>query len=197
MTVLCSLEHALHEPKGNDCPREAAVATDLAAPARTIDYADAVAVRELICEIHPFGGLLRYEGIVETCRRGYGRDLVELSTPPNIPEPEEIALAEVFDPSVEWIMNIEQLEHRAYVILVTGFFGADEAHKEAIRSVQDAGVVGLLAQANLRPPEKAKRRKAPSHRRRTGGQRLAKIGRRKLAGQKIASTGDLFAAFND
>lgn len=160
-----------------------------------IDYFDPAVVRDLVCTVHPFGELLSYEGIVETCRRGHGRELVRISTPATISEPDEVALAEVFDPSVEWVTSIENLERRAYIILATGFYGIDEAHREAILSVQDAGVVGLLAQANLRPPE-TKRRKTPNRRHRSGVPRLAGGGRRK-ATRRDASAGDLFAAFED
>ncbi|MGY4155592.1 hypothetical protein ACVINW_001434 [Bradyrhizobium sp. USDA 4461] len=163
-----------------------------------INYADPIAVRDLIRQVHPFGELLRYEGIAEACYLGHGRELVGLSTPPVIPEPDEIALAEVINPSVEWIMSIENDERRAYVILATRFYGIDESHKEAILSVQDAGVVGLLAQANLRPPEKAKRRRAVRRSRSTlkvSGLKWHSHQKRVCTGN--ASAGDLFAAFKD
>src|SRR5438034_11185533 len=83
-----------------------------------IDYSDPLTVRHLICRINPFGEILRYEGIVEVCRAGRGRELVEMSTPPNIPQQDSIPLAEMMDPPVEWVMSFANLERRAYVIVV-------------------------------------------------------------------------------
>ena len=125
-----------------------------------IDYSDPVAVRDLICRIHPFGDIFSYEGIVEACRLGRGRELVAIATPPDIPQPDSVPLAEMIDPPAEWVMSNENLKRRASVILATGFYGTDEAHRAAIESVRDAGVVGLLAQANLQPPTKPKRRRS-------------------------------------
>jgi hypothetical protein len=129
-----------------------------------IDYSDPAAVRDLICRIHPFGDIFSYEGIVEACRLGQGRELVAMATPPDIPQFDSVPLAEMNDPPVDWVMSFENLERRAFVICATGFYGTDEAHKAAIESVRDAGVVGLIAQANLQPPEKPKRRKSDTRR---------------------------------
>lgn len=184
-------------PQDRQLSNEHGSSTGVVALKSEIDYTDPAAVRDLICRTHPFGELLRYEGIVEACRRGRGRELVELSTPPNLPDQEQVALAEVVDPSVDWIMGFESLERRAYVILVTGFFGIDELHREAILSVRNAGVVGLLAQANLLPPEKPKRRKK-ARRQQQARVPHAFAGRRQKAMRaEAASTGDLFAAFKD
>ncbi|WP_038384408.1 hypothetical protein [Bradyrhizobium elkanii] len=162
---------------------------------REIDFFDPAVVQDLICQASPFGDLLRYEGIEEACRRGLGRKLVEICTPTNIPEQDEVALAEMIDPPVEWVMSIGNLEHRAYVILATGFYGTDECHRQAILSVEDAGVVGLLAQANLRPPEKIKRRRPAS--RRYSGRSAAPRGdaRQRQSGRGNVGIGDLFEAF--
>ena len=123
-----------------------------------IDYSDPETVREHLCRINPFGDILRYEGIVEACRAGRGRELVELLTPAEIPEFESVPLAEMIDPPVEWIMSIEDPVRRAIVILNTGFYGTDGASRAAIESVQDAGVPGWLAQMNLQPPLKSSRK---------------------------------------
>lgn len=189
---------ALPKSQGHEYSSEgAASAAPSAAPTNAIDYADPVAVRDLIYQIHPFGELLRFEGIAEVCSHGYGRELIELSTPPDLPDPQEVPIAEVVDPTVDWIMSFENPDRRAYVILVTRFYGIDERHKQAILSVKDAGVVGLLAQANLRPPEKTKYRKAASRRQRVRVPRSAASGRRSKPRAESGATGDLFAAFKD
>jgi hypothetical protein len=172
-------------PNPNDGPpvnKQEQLPNSAGADHASIDYSDPVAVRDLICRINPFGEILRYEGIVEVCRLGRGRELVEMSTPPHIPQPDLVPIAEMMDPPIEWIMSIEPPEHRAFVILKTGFYGTDEAHRAAIESVRDAGVVGLLAQANLQPPIKPKRRKSNT---------------RRYGRAERAHTPNLFKAFED
>ncbi|MCK1366384.1 hypothetical protein [Bradyrhizobium sp. 62] len=183
-------------PQDRQLSNEQGSSTRVVALKSEIDYTDPAAVRDLICRTHPFGELLRYEGIVEACRLGQGRELVELSTPPSFPEPDEVSLSEVVDPPVDWIMSFENLERRAFVILKTAFFGVDEQHKQAILSVKDAGIVGHLAQANLDPPMKPKRHRRPRRRSQQSklmGRKLSAGRSRPLSGQSCMP--DLFKTF--
>jgi hypothetical protein len=46
-----------------------------------VDYSDPVGLHAAICRVHPFGEILRFEDIIDACRRGQGLALLQLMKP--------------------------------------------------------------------------------------------------------------------
>jgi hypothetical protein len=131
--------------------------------ALSVDYSDPVALHAAIRRVHPFGEILRFEGIVEVCQRGQGHALLQLMTPGVEPHFDTISIKEVV-PTIEFIASYVDLQARAEAICRTGFFGTCPTSRALIEEVADAGPLGIIAQSYLHPPVKMKGRRSVRNR---------------------------------
>lgn len=126
-----------------------------------VDFTNPTAVQAAICRAHPFGEIVRFDGIEEACGRGQGQTLLQMMTPPIVPQFDTVAINEIV-PTTEWIASFTDLQVRAEAICSTKFFASCAVSRALIEEVADEGPLGLMAQAYLYPPVKPKRRRAAS-----------------------------------
>jgi hypothetical protein len=131
-----------------------------------VDFADPVDLHAAIRRVHPFGDIIRFDGIVEACANNRGQELLKLLTPLQAPAFEEVAITEIM-PTVDWIASITCLQTRAEMICRTQFFGTCPVSRALIAEVADAGPLGVLAQAYLQPPAKLRSRRGVGNRAQT------------------------------
>ena len=123
----------------------------------SVDYHHPISVRAAICQVNPFGNIVRFEGIVEACAQGQGSELLQLLKP-SVSEFETVPFREMV-PTLEFIESFSDLQMRAEVICRTHFFATCAVSRALIEEVADAGPLGALAQAYLHLPAKPKRRR--------------------------------------
>ncbi|MEY9135021.1 hypothetical protein ACVMII_003925 [Bradyrhizobium diazoefficiens] len=123
------------------------IPTDAYLPA-DVDFTDPVAVKTALGN-ETFGHLLPEETIEAMCKQGLGRELFA-NCAKDENHPQLVALREWVDPSPDHLWLIEDLELRAFEIIVNQVHGTDPKRRELILSVEQSGVFGALAQANLR-----------------------------------------------
>lgn len=128
-----------------------------------IDYTNPADLHAAICRVHPFGDIIRFDGIVDACTNNRGQELLQMLTPAGPPTFDEIAIKEIM-PTVEWIASISCLQTRAEMICRTQFFASCPASRALIEEVADCGPLGVLAQAYLKPPAKVRPRQGARHR---------------------------------
>ncbi|MBX9650569.1 MAG: hypothetical protein K2X57_26340 [Xanthobacteraceae bacterium] len=125
-----------------------------------IDFSDPVQVRRALDQTTITGSLFSDEAIAAVCRAGTARELF-----PNIEPVEDSyqvrSLRDWIEPDAKAIMEIADLEERAWFIILHAIHGTTEELFRAIATVEDAGIVGALAQANLREPMPRTRRPWP------------------------------------
>ena len=139
---------SVHEQRVDACP--SIIASD-AFVVGDIDFSDPIAVRRELDMTTLNGTMFSDEAVAAACRAGTARDLF-----PNV-EPSEDSyevqvLRDWVEPGVKPIMEIADLEERALFIILHAIHGSTKELREAIESVKDAGIFGILAQANLREP---------------------------------------------
>jgi hypothetical protein len=116
-----------------------------------IDFSDPVQVRRALDQTTITGSLFSDEAIAAACCAGTAR---RLFPNPELSEDsyEVQTLRAWIEPDAKSIMAIAELEERAWFIVLHAIHGTTEELRQAIVSVEDAGIIGVLAQANLREP---------------------------------------------
>ncbi|MGY3388759.1 hypothetical protein ACVWW6_001350 [Bradyrhizobium sp. USDA 3311] len=112
-----------------------------------IDFSNPVAVKAALTQT-TFGHIVPDDTIEAMCRAGIARELfANCGMDEN--HPQLVALREWVAPTPDHLWLIDDLELRAFEIIVNRVHGTDPQRRELILSVADSGVFGTLAQANL------------------------------------------------
>ena len=126
-----------------------------------IDSYDAAGVKAALYQMHPFADIFSDEGINEQCRLGQGARFLSAFAPHVENEAESARLREWIEGSISLIQEIADLEERAWAIVLGSVYATDDSRRALIESVEDAGVIGALAQANLQEPMRRHRKGWP------------------------------------
>ncbi|MCK1283922.1 hypothetical protein IVB41_08220 [Bradyrhizobium sp. 44] len=124
-----------------------------------VDFQNPASVYAAISQMHPFGDMLRPDGIADACEAGRGQELLALSIPPVVPHFDTVPFSEIV-PTIDFIQSFDDLHQRAEAICRTRFYATCAVSRALIEEVADVSPLGALAQAYLSPPKKPERRRA-------------------------------------
>jgi hypothetical protein len=153
---LASARHCDAEPPAEALP---VIPSDAFILGENDDLKDPKSVKLLLSKT-TFGEIIPDHTIEAMCAAGLAQELFPNGS---IDEnhPNARAWLEMVSPTFADLWNEEDLELRARLIIERGVYGIDNASRDLILSVADSGMLGGLAQANLREPEPSRRRPWP------------------------------------
>jgi hypothetical protein len=150
-TIPLKLDDGEVTPPSNACSDGYDIAVTDAFVVGDIDFRDPLQVRRELDKTTITGFMLSDEAIAAACRAGTARELF-----PNIKPAEDSyeiqSLRDWIEPKAKAIMEIADVQERAWFIVIHAIHGSTEELRQAIVSVEDAGIIGGLAQANLCEP---------------------------------------------
>jgi hypothetical protein len=124
-----------------------------------IDFSDPIAVKCAL-EQTTAGCLFTDEAIASMCAQDLARTLF-FNGPMDENHPHVVALRDWVEPTYDHLSEVEDKQLLALLICDGIMYGTTKECQELIKSVEDEGIFGALAQAKLQPPM-AIRTKRPS-----------------------------------